>query len=337
MTQFDYGTINPSTKSGTTLASDLNSFRNALNTSHAGTSQPSYVQTGMVWADNTAANLIFKVYDGTDDVPVYVVDASNNVVRVALDNDRDTYIVSDVDDEIKMVVVSATIFTVVGTGLRIASGKSLLDSNSNELIEFIHTASAVNNLEIANAATGTGPELRATGSDTNINVEIIPKGTGGVALPDGSAANPILRFLNSAALGIYYIASNVMGFAANGAEVMRVLDKAVFFAKQVLCDVETITYGAAFNVDLTTQSVKEFTTSATAATATITNKAANQSVECWIKCNSASASLAWSGVTYWKGGAAPTVSTTVGEWDLVILKVMDDGTTVQGIYGGRFS
>jgi hypothetical protein len=58
------------------------------------------------------------------------------------------------------------------------SSTAIRDSSDNELVKFSKTASAVNELTIANAATANGPELQATGGDTNIDVEVITKGTG---------------------------------------------------------------------------------------------------------------------------------------------------------------
>jgi hypothetical protein len=73
------------------------------------------------------------------------------------------------------------------------------DSNGNEEIKFTTTASAVNEFTIANAATGNGPEISATGSDTNIDLKITPKGTGkinldGIKFPnaDGSAGQALV-------------------------------------------------------------------------------------------------------------------------------------------------
>jgi len=54
------------------------------------------------------------------------------------------------------------------------------DSNGNEEIIFTTTASAVNELTVANAATGDGPILSATGGDTNVDLNLTPKGTGKV-------------------------------------------------------------------------------------------------------------------------------------------------------------
>lgn len=56
------------------------------------------------------------------------------------------------------------------------------DSNSNEMLVFSTTASAVNHIQLANAATGSGPTFSAIGTDTNIDLNITPKGSGQVVL-----------------------------------------------------------------------------------------------------------------------------------------------------------
>ena len=65
----------------------------------------------------------------------------------------------------------------------------MLDVNGNalgdgtlELIKFSETASAVNEFTVKNAATGNAPELQATGDDTNIDIKLVPKGTGDVVV-----------------------------------------------------------------------------------------------------------------------------------------------------------
>ena len=50
--------------------------------------------------------------------------------------------------------------------------------SSNEQIKFSTTGSAVNEFTVANAATGNAPNLSATGGDTNIDLNITPKGYG---------------------------------------------------------------------------------------------------------------------------------------------------------------
>jgi len=54
------------------------------------------------------------------------------------------------------------------------------DENGNEQIIFQTTASAVNQFDITNAATGNAPSITATGGDSNISINLVPKGTGEV-------------------------------------------------------------------------------------------------------------------------------------------------------------
>ena len=63
----------------------------------------------------------------------------------------------------------------------------IADENSNEQIIFQTTSSAVNQFDITNAATGNAPSISATGDDTNIDVAIIPKGSGETKIGTGSA------------------------------------------------------------------------------------------------------------------------------------------------------
>ena len=66
-----------------------------------------------------------------------------------------------------------------------AIGTKISDTNGNELLNLTATSSAVNEFTLANAATGNGPVLSATG-ETNVDININPKGTG--VLKSGSAA-----------------------------------------------------------------------------------------------------------------------------------------------------
>ncbi len=61
------------------------------------------------------------------------------------------------------------------------------DENGNEQLIFETTGSAVNHIDITNAATGSGPEIGAVGDDSNINLELRPKGTGEVQIGTGAA------------------------------------------------------------------------------------------------------------------------------------------------------
>jgi hypothetical protein len=64
--------------------------------------------------------------------------------------------------------------------IQVSSGTGIIDNNSNSQIKFTTTASATNQITIANAATGTNPVVSATGNDTNIGLTLTPKGIGRV-------------------------------------------------------------------------------------------------------------------------------------------------------------
>jgi len=91
------------------------------------------------------------------------------------------------------------LFAAAGTGtsvgLNIGSGKKLkivgdvIDTNGNELLKVTATTSAVNEVTLANAATGSNPVLSATGGDTNIGITLTPKGTGLVVSTSDASIN----------------------------------------------------------------------------------------------------------------------------------------------------
>jgi hypothetical protein len=54
----------------------------------------------------------------------------------------------------------------------------ILDVNGNELIDFVTTGSAVNQIAITNASTGNNPIISATGDNANIGLNFNVKGTG---------------------------------------------------------------------------------------------------------------------------------------------------------------
>ena len=79
-----------------------------------------------------------------------------------------------------VTATSETIFTnKTLTAPKMTSGSFIADPNGNELIAFPSTVgSAVNEITVSNAPTGSVPSVAATGSDINISLNLIPKGTG---------------------------------------------------------------------------------------------------------------------------------------------------------------
>lgn len=82
------------------------------------------------------------------------------------------------------------------TAPKIADAGFIADANGAEQVIFQTTASAVNEIEITNAATGgaassgtsTAPIIGASG-ETNVDLALLPKGTGHVAIRSSGGAN----------------------------------------------------------------------------------------------------------------------------------------------------
>jgi len=65
-----------------------------------------------------------------------------------------------------------------GKNIIIDTATGIIDENSNEQLKFVTTGSAVNEFQLTNAATGNAPALAVTGGDTNIDMNLTPKGVG---------------------------------------------------------------------------------------------------------------------------------------------------------------
>ncbi len=79
------------------------------------------------------------------------------------------------------------------------------DSNGNELIKTTTTTSAVNEFTVKNAATGAGPELQATGGDTNIDLNLQAKGTGAYGFKGTATSAAEARLFEDTDNGTNYI------------------------------------------------------------------------------------------------------------------------------------
>lgn len=88
-------------------------------------------------------------------------------------------------------------------------GHDFVDSNGNEQVTFTETADAVNNINIGNAATGSGPAISAVGDDANIDVNVTPKGTGDVKLNGEVVINNLVNF--KAAVGTSGVLAGASG------------------------------------------------------------------------------------------------------------------------------
>jgi hypothetical protein len=146
---------------------DLNDALTALNTFQSGTSRPASAVAGTIWLDTTTASTpTLKYYDGADDISLATLDHASNTVNW-LDSTVAFDIINDITPQLG--------------GMLDVNGQAI-GNGTEELIKFLETASAVNEITVTNSATGTAPEISATGDDTDIDLKITPKGAGNLIL-----------------------------------------------------------------------------------------------------------------------------------------------------------
>lgn len=82
------------------------------------------------------------------------------------------------DNTVVAVLAGAQTFTGQKTLTSPKVITDISDTNGNELFKLTPTSSAVNEFTVANAATGSGPTLSSTGGDTDVDINLSPKGAG---------------------------------------------------------------------------------------------------------------------------------------------------------------
>ena len=75
------------------------------------------------------------------------------------------------------------------TAPKIANAGFIADASGNELVIFTTTASAINEVTFANAATGNNPSLTMSGGDTNVGLNLVLKAAGGLAVSSSTATS----------------------------------------------------------------------------------------------------------------------------------------------------
>ena len=99
-------------------------------------------------------------------------------------------------------------------------GTSILDTNSNQLALLTATSSAVNEITLANAATGNNPTISATGDDSNIGISFATKGTGVIKAEDAGGTVSAVKIAGKETMWVP--ASAMYGATTNGADAQQV-------------------------------------------------------------------------------------------------------------------
>ena len=145
--------------------------------------------TVTVAIDSTVATLT-----GSQTLQNKVIDSANNTLTLDLSEGTLTGTTAEFnsalsDGSFATLAGTETLSNKTLTAPKFADAGYLADANGNELILLRTTASAVNELQVSNAATGDGVEIATTGSDTNIDLVLNPKGSGSVDVNNSKITN----------------------------------------------------------------------------------------------------------------------------------------------------
>jgi hypothetical protein len=172
----------------------------------------------------------------------------------------------------------------------VASTYGIIDENANEQIKFSTTASATNEITIANAAAGNSPVISATGGDTNVGITLTPKGDLGRITANGETK--IFGVFEGATISTTFITSFTYD----------TLTQAVYF--------QNVNLGANFTVNLrgnaSTALNAALNTGESATVALITKQGNTTFYNTSVLVDGTSTNV----TVVWQGGSAPTAGNT---------------------------
>lgn len=157
---------------------------------------PDSIEKTYIVKDSTTRSgntLTFKTVSGTG---VTLVEGKTHVIYVDGTNAIDVFFLKDVVEDTSPQLGGD--LDTNDNNIIIDDNHHILDENSNEQLTFQTTGSAVNNTQLTNAATGNAPEVAAIGGDSNVDLNIRPKGIGRVDLGAAKIIQTAEKVTNSA-------------------------------------------------------------------------------------------------------------------------------------------
>jgi hypothetical protein len=169
---------------GAVLAHRVIDFTGAL-TGARNVTIPLDVQSFYILKNSTSGSqaVTFKYVSGSGDSVTFTGGDTGTKIVYATANDGTNPDIVDATTAFVTATSTTTLTNKTLTSPKI--GTSILDTNGNELALLTATSSAVNEITLANAATGNGPIISSTG-ETNVDLNLNPKGSG--VLKSGTAA-----------------------------------------------------------------------------------------------------------------------------------------------------
>lgn len=261
--------------------------------------------------------------------------ASNSATKLATQQSIKAYVDNN---QSGVTASSTTTFTnKTMTAAKIVDGGFLADANGNELIKMQTTSSAVNELELTNAATGGAVVIGTSGGDDNIDLTLTPKGTGEVNVAAGNlnyagtavtATGAELNYLDIATLGLT-AASKAVTADANGVVTLDNGFSEEYAAVTSSSNVVSLNLQTAgnFSHDLTENTTISFTNPAASGKASFATLKIIQ--------GSTARTITWNSSIKWAADTAPTLSTANDAVDIFTFYTIDGGTNYYGIVAGQ--
>ena len=131
MAQYRHVDVNPSNTSGSAFVNIYNLTVAAVVSMNSGTNPPAGAVAGMLWLDiSDVGAMRVRLYDSSQFVDFAVVDSVNHRIRLALDNDRDSYLEpTGTDGQLRYVAETntAVVFSATGVSIGTAAAAVALD------------------------------------------------------------------------------------------------------------------------------------------------------------------------------------------------------------------
>ena len=249
------------------------------------------------------------IFSGTDKSNKLVYLNGTDVVDLGLVNLTGTQTLTNKTYSSAIISLGASLDTN-GFDIAFDTATGINDDSGNQQIIFTKTASAVNELTIANAATGNNPSIAASGSDANIGINLTPKGVGEITFNGTGKIQQVLEKVT------------VTNTATTGTITYDLLEQAVLYHTGNAAGQFTVNFRGSNSTALNTM----IATGESATAAFLNTNATTAYYTTFVTIDGTSTNVS----TKWQGGTTPSSgnSLSIDAYNFTIIKTAASTYTV---------